>query len=156
MRRHEREDLLEGGLQIKGVVSMFRRKTEVMSIKEFMNRDKTEVKPVINRKTIAKVAVVVGITALSIGFGDVSFAAANMVDGVVADKVVRAFSPLIDLVQALSYPVGLTMMLGGGLFVMIGNSERGITMIQRAGMGYILIQMLPLLMDLLVEIAKSL
>jgi len=47
-------------------------------------------------------------------------------------------------------------MLGGGVYIMIGNSEKGIGMIQKAGLGYILIQMLPLLMDLLVEIAKSL
>jgi hypothetical protein len=47
-------------------------------------------------------------------------------------------------------------MLGGGLFVMIGNSEKGFSMIQKAGIGYIMVQLLPLLMDLLVEIAKTL
>lgn len=131
---------------------MFKRKTEVMSIKEFMTRDKPEVKPI----TIAKVAVVVGVTVLSVAFGDVSFASANVIDGAIMGKVVAAFNPLIELVKALSYPIGLTMMLGGGVFIMIGNSEKGIGMIQKAGLGYVLIQMLPLLMDLLVEIAASL
>lgn len=38
---------------------------------------------------------------------------------------------------------------------MIGNSDRGFGMIQKAGLGYILIQMLPIMMDLLVEIAQA-
>ncbi|MFD6439011.1 hypothetical protein ACFWDG_04200 [Peribacillus sp. NPDC060186] len=141
---------------------MFKTKTEVMSINEFMARDtKAEqdmrkVKLKATAKKVAKVAVTVGVTAISIGFGDVSFAAAGALNGAVTAKVITAFNPLIELVQALSYPIGLTMMLGGGLFVMIGNSERGLSMIQKAGVGYVLIQMLPLLMDLLVEIAKSL
>jgi len=137
---------------------MFKSKTEVMSVKEFMNRGRNQAEPKRKgtTKKVAKVAVVVGVTALSIGFGDVSFAAAGAVNGAITDKVVAAFNPLIELVKALSYPIGLTMMLGGGVYIMIGNSEKGIGMIQKAGLGYILIQMLPLLMDLLVEIAKSL
>lgn len=107
-------------------------------------------------KPIIKAGVAVSVTVLAVGFGDVSLASAGAVQGVVTQKVVTAFEPLIELVQALSYPIGLVMMLGGGLFVMIGNADRGFSMIQKAGLGYVLIQMLPLLMDLLVEIAKSL
>jgi hypothetical protein len=127
----------------------------VGSISDFMAGKHREKQP-LPIKPIVKVAVVIGVTALSLGFGDVSFAAANAVQGVVTAKVIHAFNPLIELVQALSYPIGLVMMLGGGLFIMIGNSDRGVGMIQKAGLGYVLIQMLPLLMDLLVEIAKSL
>lgn len=132
---------------------MFKRK-ETMSVKEFINRNtnipKKDYKPVI------RAGVSVGVTILSLTFGDVSFAAAGVVDGVVTAKVVNAFAPLVELVKALSYPISLVMMLGGGLFVMIGNADRGFGMIQKAGLGYVLVQMLPLLMDLLVEIAKSL
>jgi hypothetical protein len=35
------------------------------------------------------------------------------------------------LVQALSYPIGLVVMLGGGLFVMIGSREKGFTLFQK-------------------------
>lgn len=129
---------------------MFKR-TETMSIKEFMNG-----KPKRDYKPIIRASVTVGVTVLSLTFGDVSFAAAGALNGAVTAKVVNAFAPLIELVQALSYPIGLTVMLGGGLFVMIGNSEKGFSMIQKAGIGYIMVQLLPLLMDLLVEIAKTL
>ena len=135
---------------------MFKRKTEVMSVKEFLHgKEKPKTKPSIMKYAV-KGTVIAGTLVLSLTFGDVSFASAGTVNAVVTEKVVNAFNPLIELVQALSYPIGLTMMLGGGLFIMIGNNDRGLGMIQKAGLGYVLIQMLPLLMDLLVEIAKSL
>lgn len=127
----------------------------VGTISEFMNRKGCAVAPFDKRKAI-RIGVTVGITVLAISFGDVTFASAGAVNGVVAAKVIRAFDPLVELVRALSYPIGLVMMLGGGLFVMIGNAEKGFSMIQKAGLGYVLIQMLPVLMDLLVEIAKAL
>ncbi|WP_102271325.1 hypothetical protein [Cytobacillus massiliigabonensis] len=154
---------------------MFKRKVETMSVKEFLSRsDLTSVQnctkvsehvlafdkrkgyfgvPV---KPIVKACVTAGVIVLSLSFGDVSLAAAGAVNGAVTAKVVGAFAPLVELVKALSYPISLVMMLGGGLFVMVGNADRGFGMIQKAGLGYVLVQMLPLLMDLLVEIAKSL
>ncbi|MEK3887234.1 hypothetical protein [Bacillus sp. FSL K6-3431] len=125
----------------------------VGTISEFMagkHRERKDYKPLL------RAGVTVGATVLCLTFGDVSFAFANAIDGAVASKVVNAFNPLVDLVKALSYPIGLVMMLGGGLFVMVGNADRGFAMIQKAGLGYVLIQMLPILMDLLVDIAKSL
>ncbi len=106
-------------------------------------------------KTAGVALGIVGVSGVCVILGDASIASANMVDGFVAEKVVRSFDPLVELVRALSYPIGLVMMLGGGLFVMIGNSDRGFGMIQKAGLGYILIQMLPIMMDLLVEIASA-
>ncbi|MED3571983.1 hypothetical protein [Cytobacillus praedii] len=132
-------------------------RTEVIGFHDFMTGDyKKKKKP--TKKQVKKalevgIAVTVGIVAL--GFGDVSYASAGAVAGVTAQKIVNAFQPVIDLVQGLSYPVGLVMMLGGGLSVMVGMQEKGFSMIQRAGIGYILIQMLPILMDLLVEVAKA-
>jgi hypothetical protein len=127
----------------------------VGTISDFMSGKHKEVQQR-SIKPIVKYSVIVGVTVLSLTFGDYTFASANAVQGVITGKVVHAFNPLVDLVKALSYPIGLVMMLGGGLFIMIGNSEKGFGMIQRAGLGYVLIQMLPILMDLLVEIAKAL
>jgi hypothetical protein len=128
----------------------------VGTVKEFINRKTGGDVATFDKRKAIKIGVTVGVTVLSLSFGDVSFAAAGAVQGVVAERVVAAFEPLVELVKALSYPIGLVMMMGGGLTVMIGNSDRGFGMIQKAGLGYVLIQMLPILMDLLVEIAKSL
>lgn len=71
------------------------------------------------------------------------------------EKMMDAFTPIIELVQSLAYPVALLVVMGGGLFVMIGNSEKGFSMIQRAGLGYVLVMMLPMLLDVLVEAMRA-
>jgi hypothetical protein len=127
------------------------KKTETMSIKEFMNRE-YEIK---NKNMVNKIALSsilpLAITTPAFAESDLS----NVISSKLYEKVIHAFDPLVVLVQALSYPIGLTVMLGGGLFIMIGNREKGFSLIQQAGMGYILVQMLPLLMDLLVDISKA-
>ena len=133
---------------------MAKKIKRVGTISEFMNGKRQADK--IDWKPVVKVGVVAGVTVLALSFGDVSLASAGVINGAVTDKVVNAFEPLIELVKALSYPICLVMMLGGGLFTMVGNSERGFGMIQKAGLGYVLVQMLPILMDLLVEITKAL
>ncbi|WP_103945690.1 hypothetical protein [Bacillus sp. ok061] len=45
--------------------------------------------------------------------------------------------------------------LCGGLFIMVGSQECGFSLISRAGIGYIVVQMILLFMRLLVEIAKA-
>lgn len=70
-------------------------------------------------------------------------------------KIMTAFTPILDLVQSLAYPVALIVVLGGGLFVMVGNAEKGFSLIQRAGFGYVLIMMLPMLLDVLVDAMSS-
>lgn len=133
---------------------MAKKIKRVGTISEFMSGKRQAEK--IDWKPVVKVGVVAGVTVLALSFGDVSLASAGVINGAVTDKVVNAFEPLIELVKALSYPICLVMMLGGGLFTMVGNSERGFGMIQKAGLGYVLVQMLPILMDLLVEITKAL
>lgn len=71
-------------------------------------------------------------------------------------RVANAFEPLVDLAQGVSYPLALVMIIGGCLFIMIGNKDKGFSMIQMAGIGYILCQIAPLIMGLLVDIASAL
>ncbi|WP_170959925.1 hypothetical protein [Bacillus cereus] len=47
------------------------------------------------------------------------------------------------------------MALCGGLFIVVGSQERGFSLIIRAGIGYIVVQMIPLFVRLLVEIVKA-
>ncbi|MGE7854415.1 hypothetical protein ACQKNN_26875 [Bacillus paramycoides] len=55
----------------------------------------------------------------------------------------------------VSYPMASIIALCGGLFIMVGSQERGFSLISRDGIGYIVVQMIPLFMRLLVEIAKA-
>jgi hypothetical protein len=88
-------------------------------------------------------------------FTGIDFASAAVVSGMVHEKITNTFMPLVELVKGLSYPIALVIMSGGALMIMIGSKEKGYSMIQNTSIGYILVQMMPLLMKLLVEIAKA-
>ncbi|WP_158738610.1 hypothetical protein [Alteribacillus sp. YIM 98480] len=77
------------------------------------------------------------------------------VNGKVKEKIVSAFDPLVDLITQLSYPVAAVMVTGGALLVMIGLKEKGYSTIQTASIGFILVQMSPLLLELLFGIGEA-
>lgn len=77
-----------------------------------------------------------------------------MGDGTKAN-ILHAFDPLIDLIQALAYPIAGVMIAGGCLFIMCGQRDKGMGMLQNAAMGYILVQLSPLMLKLLVGIGGS-
>lgn len=93
------------------------------------------------------------------GLSQKAFAAAPEAVPVIADatknKILHAFDPLIHLIQSLSYPIAGVMIAGGCLFIMVGHREQGMKMLQNAAIGYILVQMSPLILDLLVGIGHS-
>lgn len=126
----------------------------VGSISEFVNRG-TEKKKIDAKKIASTGLVPLMLAVPSYASAQGPGAVSDWARGELYEKVVHAFEPVVGLAQALSYPIGLIVMLGGGLFVMIGNKEKGFGLIQQAGIGYLLVQSLPMLMNLLVEIAKS-
>lgn len=71
------------------------------------------------------------------------------------DSMVHAFDPLIDIIQALAYPIAMVVVLGGALFIMIGNKEKGFSMMQGAGLGYVLVQLTPMVLNILVSAMKA-
>ncbi|MEF7565976.1 hypothetical protein V4V35_23585 [Bacillus infantis] len=77
------------------------------------------------------------------------------VKGRAKEQIVEAFMPLVDMIQALSYPIALVMLTGGALMFMINQKDRGISLIQNASIGYILVQLMPIVMKLLVGIGTS-
>lgn len=81
--------------------------------------------------------------------------AVPVIGGAIKDKIIHSFDPLIDLIQALAFPIAGVMIAGGCLFIMVGNRERGMQMLQNAAIGYILVQLSPLMLDLLVGIGGA-
>ena len=127
---------------------MFKR-TQTMSISEFMN---PQPKP---KKKLSSVTV----PLLLAGGATPAMAADNAVTVAISDnikeKIMHSFDPLIDLITSLSYPVAGVMIAGGSLMIMVGNRDRGYTLLQNAAIGYILMQLSPLMLDLLVGIGAS-
>lgn len=79
--------------------------------------------------------------------------------GVIADKSLEMLAtildPVIQVLVAISFPVSSVIMVGACFFFMFGNSERAWNTIMNAGLGYVLIQMSPLLLDIFRTIGKA-
>jgi hypothetical protein len=73
----------------------------------------------------------------------------------IADKIIQACQPIIQLIQGISYPVGFIMITAGFLVMMTGNRQKGLNMIKWAAIGYIGMQFAPAIMAILVEVAKA-
>lgn len=79
--------------------------------------------------------------------------------GFVADKSLEAIAnvmePLINILVAVSFPVASVIMVGACFFFMFGNSEKAWSMIMNAGLGYVLIQMSPLFLNMLRTVGEA-
>ena len=67
----------------------------------------------------------------------------------------HALDPLVDVLVALSFPIASVIIVGGCFFFMLGNSEKAWSTIQNAGLGYVLIQISPLILNILKQIGNA-
>lgn len=143
---------------------MFKKHTESYTISEFMNECKKESKKTKTRKFSEVGLIPLAATpfihvknsfAATISGSDKALETMTTGSGDLYTKVIHAFDPLINIIQALAYPVAMIVVLGGALFIMIGNKEKGFAMMQGAGLGYVLVQLTPMVLNILVSAMKS-
>ncbi|MFP5115735.1 hypothetical protein ACSU64_25700 [Bacillaceae bacterium C204] len=67
----------------------------------------------------------------------------------------HVLDPVVDVLVALSFPVASVIIVGACLFFMMGNSEKAWTTIQNASLGYVLIQVSPLILDVLKQVGNA-
>jgi hypothetical protein len=145
-------------VQTVGSISDFIRKSELTDVKKEIKRFNKKAEAHGFKASLTTLAT--GATAISITnkmFTTYAYAQGPVeyVKQSAKEKIVEAFMPLVDLVQALSYPIALVMLTGGSLMFMINQKDRGISLIQNASIGYILVQLMPLFMQLLVGIGNT-
>lgn len=79
--------------------------------------------------------------------------------GYLADKslemLATVLDPLLDIMVAISFPIASVIMVGGCFFFMLGNSEKAWSMIMNAALGYCLVSLSPLLLDILRTLGNS-
>lgn len=79
--------------------------------------------------------------------------------GVIADKSLEMLAtildPVVQVLVAISFPIASVIMITGCFFFMLGNSEKAWSTIMNAGLGYVLIQMSPLFLDILKTIGEA-
>lgn len=146
---------------------MFKRKKEVYSVKEFMTKNQPEV--AVNgfefKEELRESLSVLGTLSLipltiKPFFQSTPVMAAEAVPTFAVksemyNKMMDAFDPLITLIQGLAYPIAMVVVLGGAIMVMIDRKDRGFEMMQTAGLGYVLVQLAPMILDMLVDIIKA-
>jgi len=67
----------------------------------------------------------------------------------------HALDPLVDLMVALSFPIASVIIIGACFFFMFGKSDKAWSGIMNAGLGYVLIQIMPLLLNVLKEVGGA-
>ena len=67
----------------------------------------------------------------------------------------HALDPVIDILVALSFPIASVIIVGACFFFMLGNPEKAWGMIQNAGLGYVLIQVSPLILNVLKQVGNA-
>ena len=65
------------------------------------------------------------------------------------EKISNAFNPIIQLLQGVTFPLCFVCTALGILLVMIGQKRKGLEIIKWAVVGYLLMQLLPGLMNIL-------
>ncbi len=134
-------------------------KTQTMSIKQFMDRSYKKKRS----KGLLKVAASATVPFL---FSTHAFAQTTTAEAVpvgatqyIGEKslevIAHALDPLVELMVALSFPVCSVIIVGSCFFFMLGKSERAWSGIQNAGLGYVLIQIMPLLLNVLKQIGGA-
>lgn len=67
----------------------------------------------------------------------------------------HVLDPLVDIMVALSFPIASVIIVGSCFFFMFNQSEKAWEMIMKAGLGYVLIQVSPLILDVLKQVGSA-
>lgn len=142
-------------------------RTQTIQFSDFMSGnynkkkvDKKKLRP--NLKAVAKTAVAVPI--ISGLTGKYAFAATPEVVTAGAtewmgEKTLQALAhvldPVVDILVALSFPVASVIIVGACFFFMLGNSEKAWSTITSASLGYVLIQVSPLILNVLKQVGNA-
>ena len=66
-----------------------------------------------------------------------------------------ALDPVTEILIAISLPIASVIMIGACFFFMFGNNEKAWSLIKNAGLGYILIPLSPLFLDILRTVGEK-
>lgn len=130
----------------------------VGTISEFLapKQVKEPTKPFrIDEEVSSATAILVAIPHLlsSVFRADVALAAGTKEQ--VSQQIMTAFDPLTNLVAGLAYPITFLTLTVAGIHWTLDHKEKAVSMMQGSAIGFIIVQMSPLLMKLLVEITSG-
>ncbi|MEK4924088.1 hypothetical protein MKX78_19460 [Cytobacillus sp. FSL R5-0569] len=136
-------------------------KTQTMSVNEFMSGSYKNKEKKRNWKGVRRIGTSIAVPLI---MAKPAFAASSEAIPVGAteylgDKsleiLAHALDPLVGLMVALSFPISSVVVIGSCFFFMLGKSDRAWTGIQNGALGYVLIQIMPMLLKVLKEVGSA-
>lgn len=73
----------------------------------------------------------------------------------IADKMKEGLNPIIELLAGLGYPLTYAMLIVGAIMIITGKKSKGLDVIKWACIGYIGLQFIPFLLNLLADIGRE-
>ncbi|MBS4172149.1 hypothetical protein [Bacillus sp. FJAT-49736] len=67
----------------------------------------------------------------------------------------HVLDPLVDIMVSLSFPIASVIIVGSCFFFMFNKSEKAWEMMMKAGLGYVLIQVSPLILNVLKQVGNA-
>jgi hypothetical protein len=71
------------------------------------------------------------------------------------NTLAHVLDPVVDILVALSFPIASVIIVGSCFQFMFDRADKGWQMIQNAGLGYVLIQVSPLILDVLKQVGNA-
>ncbi|WP_338788835.1 hypothetical protein [Metabacillus sp. FJAT-53654] len=137
-------------------------RTQTMSISEFMSGSYKEKKKISIKQmkiaatsTLPLTLIPAFASAQTITPEAVPASATEWLSEKSLNMLAHALDPLVDLMVALSFPISSVIIIGACFFFMFGKSDRAWSGIMNAGLGYVLIQIMPLLLNVLKEVGGA-
>lgn len=72
------------------------------------------------------------------------------------ERIREIFNPVMDVLASLGYPVTYGMLIVGGLMIITGRKRKGFDVIKWASIGYVGVQFVPFILNLLEMIGRAL
>ena len=76
-------------------------------------------------------------------------AVTDHIAGTSLDVLTTIMNPIIDILVALALPLASLMMVGACFFIILGQKEKAYSIMFNSAIGYVLIQMSPMLLNIL-------
>lgn len=129
------------------------------------SKNKTLEEPIINSNPIIEIAqepvnVLSTLPTIDPSLMPVSATGGDIIQtGVITDTslnmLANVLDPVIQILVAISFPIASVIMIGACFLFMVSQSEKAWSTIFNAGIGYVLIQMSPLFLNILREVGKA-
>lgn len=131
------------------VESVLEKVNNFIDSSEYGNKLKNNIKRIV--KGIGTVIIAVGGMLPIQAYAESTDNIAN-----VGVRIREVFNPIVEMLASLGYPTAYAMLIVGGLMVITGRKAKGLEIIKWASVGYIALQIVPFLLNVLEMIGSAL